>query len=118
MMIFSHENPNAEREYRVRRVVIGGRDLLMWFNGKKRLDHDWLCVQDWDDELPDGYVVLAASAETIPPALVLYVYHPSFDPVKPGEVPPSIGPLKQTLVKLKRAEDYQGHECYAAPSTR
>lgn len=95
-----------EFERRVRLVRFSIRDVIDLLNQSWR-DRDWLAVPE-SVGLPDGYAVLSVYADPLALCIVATVYHPSFDEVADGEVPPFLDdpPLRKiTAVKLERLED-------------
>lgn len=88
--------------YRIRKFILTDRDILNVFFFRDRSDRDFLEFTELD--LPADARVVAISSQTCPPALNVYVEHPSFDPVPPGDLPPQ-GMMTYRTVVLKKAGD-------------
>jgi hypothetical protein len=106
--IFSRTD-DAAPDFRVKRLVIGARDLMMLTMPKDEFD----CIALHDLDLPEGCRIVAAQVLTCPAGVELFVEHPSFDPVAPGEIPPTVA-CSTRIVRLRRVANENGLDVYEA----
>lgn len=84
-------------EYRIRRIILGGRHLLSLMFHKRIYDG---CLQLNELDIPEGAKVVGITSSPLPGSLNLYISHPSFDPVPFGvEVPIIEATMKIVLLK-------------------
>lgn len=104
----------ADLQRRFRILRLSPRDVLRLLYGSKRGDYLELYTLAG---LPDDVEIISVTTEWEPICFALMVYHPSFELVRDGEIPPIMAPGYVEMVRLKRLpDDPPGTECYLVPS--
>lgn len=99
---------------RVRRYLIGVRQLIYSLSCK-RTAYD--CIEIAECDLPEGYKIVGVSISHLWMVPVVYVEHPSFDPIPfCQEIPTHRSEVPHVIVRLK--EDPTEDHCYLVEEKR
>jgi hypothetical protein len=74
---------------RLKRLILGGRELMSLFFMRGCYMPGQITIPVLDD-IPDGCKIVRRVWEDMPGCFVLWLYHPSFEIVPPGSIPPQI----------------------------
>lgn len=100
---------DMEEQPRVRRYIIGARQLIGLFTSR-RTERD--CIEITELVLPEGYRVRAMTTMSCPAGLIVYVEHPSFDPVPFGQDPPTFQQRYELVTLRKIDQEVPPHDAY------
>lgn len=106
---------DMEEQPRVRRYIISGRQLIGLFTSR-RTDND--CLEITECTLPEGYRVRAMTTMSCPSGLILYIEHPSFDPVPLEQDPPTFQQMYELVTLRKTDQEVPPHDAYTIIDVR